>query len=110
MFEHYKLVYTIINQEVGIDIKEMIEFKQLEQLSRSLQEKKDDVKHAVDNELAKVIERDIYLAADKPRARDVFESLQKMKSKEDINQKLLRMEEGLGKKYNEQKKQIIASL
>lgn len=67
--DQYKQIFTIIFQEVSIDIKDMKEFKELEKLSRSLQDKKDDLKQAIENYVAQVIERDLYLAAEKPRAR-----------------------------------------
>ena len=50
--EEYKHIFTIIFQEVSIDIKEMKEFKELEKLSRSLQDKKDDLKQAIENYVA----------------------------------------------------------
>jgi hypothetical protein len=34
--DQYKQIFTIIFQEVSIDIKDMKEFKELEKLSRSL--------------------------------------------------------------------------
>jgi hypothetical protein len=54
--------------------------------------------------LATVVERDIFLAAEKPRARTVYESLERMKSKEEIKQKLMRLEEELIAKYMDKKK------
>jgi hypothetical protein len=58
----------------------------------------------MDNQLAAVVERDIFLAAEKPRARTVYESLERMKSKEEIKQKLMRLEEELIAKYMDKKK------
>jgi hypothetical protein len=51
------------------------------------------MKQAIENYVATVIERDLYLAAEKPRARMVYESLERMNSKEEIKQKLFRLEE-----------------
>ena len=48
--------------DVNKEIKEMKEFKELEILSRSIKEKKFNVKQAIENVVAKVIERNIFSA------------------------------------------------
>lgn len=108
--EESRSLFMIIQQEVGSEIKEMDEYKQLAATCISTTKKKETVKKAIEDVISTLIERDVQKAMEQPQPRAVYDEIAKASEITDMSDKLQLIVDGFIAKYNKEKRIIEEAL